>query len=119
MKHPAKYIGKKPRKYTVPVPVKPDTPGPIGSRGPVGGPRTSGRVRGQGVEPIAAQAAAAAQVRTYRDNGLKHSSSAYNRVCSLPSTIRDQGLTKIRSREFVLTRQGLNSDFLFNGILSD
>ena len=66
--------------------MNPDTPGPIGPRGPGGGPRNSGRIRGQGVEPIAAQAAAAAQVRTYRDNGLKHSSSAYNRVCSLPST---------------------------------
>ena len=26
------------------------------------------------------QAAAAAQVRTYRDNGVKHSNSSYNRV---------------------------------------
>ena len=46
------------------------TGGSLGSRGggggggPGGGPgaRASGRVRGQGVEPIAAQAAAAAQV---------------------------------------------------------
>jgi hypothetical protein len=52
--------------------------------GPGGGPglRASGRRGpGQGVEPLAAQAAAAAQVRTYRDNGVKHSTSSYNRVC--------------------------------------
>ena len=57
-----------------------------GSAGPGGGPglRASGRrgPGGQGVEPLAAQAAAAAQVRTYRDNGVKHSTSSYNRVCS-------------------------------------
>lgn len=86
LKNPAKFIGKKPRKYTVPVQIKAEpTGGSLGSRGgggPGGGPgaRASGRVRGQGVEPIAAQAAAAAQVRTYRDNGIKHSSSAYNRM---------------------------------------
>ena len=94
LKNPAKFIGKKPRKYTVPVPIKAETPGSIGGRGgPGGGPaaRSSGRVRGQGVEPIAAQAAAAAQVRTYRDNGIKHSSSAYNRVCSLLLTIQTNG----------------------------
>ena len=42
--------------------------------------QTSRHRPGPGVEPIAAQAAAAAQVRTYRDNGVKHSSSSYNRV---------------------------------------
>ena len=31
---------------------------------------------------IVFQAAAAAQVRTYRDNGVKHSNSSYNRVGS-------------------------------------
>ena len=80
LKNPAKYIGKKPRKYTVPVPIKqPETATP-GARAP-GSTRASARSRG--VDPIAAQAAAAAQVRTYRDNGVKHSSSAYNRVCRL------------------------------------
>ena len=45
--------------------------------------RASGRGQARaGVDPIAAQAAAAAQVRTYRDNGVKHSSSSYNRVSS-------------------------------------
>jgi len=93
LKNPAKFIGKKPRKYTVPVQVKQETPAPAvgragsgssgggpGGVGPGGVARSSGRLRGQGVEPIAAQAAAAAQVRTYRDNGIKHSSSSYNRM---------------------------------------
>ena len=74
-------MGRKPRKYTVPVPVPLES-----SSTPSGGVAVSavGRAstRGQrgGVDPIAAQAAAAAQVRTYRDNGIKHSSSSYNRV---------------------------------------
>ena len=92
LKNPAKYVGRKPRKYTVPVPVAVDanserSVGNITS-GVSGVGRASGRgpggranVPGGGVEPIAAQAAAAAQVRTYRDNGIKHSSSSYNRVC--------------------------------------
>ena len=91
--NPAKFIGKKPRKYTVPVPVQQDGAGetslpPGGSSSGHMTPasrstRSSARGRaGQGVDPIAAQAAAAAQVRTYRDNGVKHSASAYNRVCS-------------------------------------
>jgi hypothetical protein len=105
LKHPAKYIGRKPRKYTVPVPVKADVsnggnnaggggslPGPATSSqgGPGGGPglRASGR-RGLGVEPLAAQAAAAAQVRTYRDNGVKHSTSSYNRVRAFPLPVAD------------------------------
>ena len=86
MTNPAKFIGKKPRKYTVPVPLQQDaetslplshmTPASRSTRSSVRG----GGGRGQGVDPIAAQAAAAAQVRTYRDNGIKHSASAYNRV---------------------------------------
>ena len=86
LKNPAKYVGRKPRKYTVPVPV-PQEAG--GGRGDglvpgVGGlaRQQSSRHRPGGVDPIAAQAAAAAQVRTYRDNGIKHSSSSYNRVSS-------------------------------------
>jgi len=84
--NPAKFIGKKPRKYTVPVPLQQDaetslplshmTPASRSTRSSVRG----GGGRGQGVDPIAAQAAAAAQVRTYRDNGIKHSASAYNRM---------------------------------------
>ena len=90
--NPAKFIGKKPRKYTVPVPIQQDGAGetslgggpPSGHMTPASrSTRSSARGRaGQGVDPIAAQAAAAAQVRTYRDNGVKHSASAYNRVCS-------------------------------------
>ncbi len=89
--NPAKFIGKKPRKYTVPVPIQQDGAGETSLGGPSSGhmtpasrsTRSSARGRaGQGVDPIAAQAAAAAQVRTYRDNGVKHSASAYNRVCS-------------------------------------
>ena len=81
LKNPAKYVGRKPRKYTVPVPVPMEAGGPRGdnSLGP-GVARQSSRHRPAGVDPIAAQAAAAAQVRTYRDNGVKHSSSSYNRV---------------------------------------
>ena len=65
----------------VPVPVPVPDPGP----GPGPG-RASMRstARPAGVDPIAAQAAAAAQVRTYRDNGVKHSSSSYNRVHATP-----------------------------------
>ena len=88
MKNPAKYVGRKPRKYTVPVPVPVEASNSGGVSGGVSGVgRASGRGPGGrgggpggGVEPIAAQAAAAAQVRTYRDNGVKHSSSSYNRV---------------------------------------
>ena len=80
LKNPAKFVGRKPRKYTVPVPVPVDSS--IGGGGVVtsGVGRASGRNQNRGVDPIAAQAAAAAQVRTYRDNGVKHSSSSYNRV---------------------------------------
>lgn len=70
----------------VPVPVEASNSGGV-SGGVSGVGRASGRGPGGrgggpggGVEPIAAQAAAAAQVRTYRDNGVKHSSSSYNRV---------------------------------------
>ena len=107
--NPAKFIGKKPRKYTVPVPVQQDggsvgggtASGVAGSSGaetslPPGASSMTPAIRSTrssgrggrcggggsgGVDPIAAQAAAAAQVRTYRDNGVKHSASAYNRVC--------------------------------------
>ena len=81
LKNPAKFVGRKPRKYTVPVPVPVDSR--VGGAGGVvtsGVGRASGRSQARGVDPIAAQAAAAAQVRTYRDNGVKHSSSSYNRV---------------------------------------
>ena len=88
LKNPAKYVGRKPRKYTVPVPVPVESSNVGGVTGGVSGVgRASGRGPGGrgsgpggGVEPIAAQAAAAAQVRTYRDNGVKHSTSSYNRV---------------------------------------
>ena len=80
LKNPAKFVGRKPRKYTVPVPVPLEPSGSIVS----GAARASGRSQSrQGVGgDIAAQAAAAAQVRTYRDNGVKHSNSSYNRVSS-------------------------------------
>jgi len=40
------------------------------------------------VDPIAAEAAAAAQVRTYRDNGIKHSASSnYNRMSAAPNDV--------------------------------
>ena len=74
-------MGRKPRKYTVPVPVpieSSSTPSAGVAVSAVG--RASTRGQRGGVDPIAAQAAAAAQVRTYRDNGVKHSSSSYNRV---------------------------------------
>ena len=74
----------------VPVPVEPGNemgvvggvPGGVSGVGRASGRGPGGRGNGPGggVEPIAAQAAAAAQVRTYRDNGIKHSSSSYNRV---------------------------------------
>ena len=92
LKNPAKYVGRKPRKYTVPVPVPVEpgnemgvvggVPGGVSGVGRASGRGPGGRGNGPGggVEPIAAQAAAAAQVRTYRDNGIKHSSSSYNRV---------------------------------------
>ena len=83
LKNPAKYVGRKPRKYTVPVPVPHEAPGVGGVSGP-------GRASGRGTRQpgasqeaaIAAQAAEMAKVRTYRDNGVKHSSSSYNRVGS-------------------------------------
>ena len=82
LKNPAKFVGRKPRKYTVPVPVPVEnTSTPAAGGVSVSGVRSSGRGQGRGgVDPIAAQAAAAAQVRTYRDNGVKHSNSSYNRV---------------------------------------
>merc|ERR1719430_348921 len=84
LKHPAKYVGRKPRKYTVPVPVVGSGEASASLTGNVASSslaaRASGRGRPQGVDPLAAQAAAAAQVRTYRDNGVKHSSSSYNRM---------------------------------------
>jgi len=52
--------------------------------------RASGRGRPQGVDPLAAQAAAAAQVRTYRDNGVKHSNSSYNRMSAASNVEVDQ-----------------------------
>ena len=80
LKNPAKFVGRKPRKYTVPVPVPVENTSSMGGGVAVSGVgRASGRGQ-RGVDPIAAQAAAAAQVRTYRDNGVKHSSSSYNRV---------------------------------------
>ena len=56
LKNPAKYVGRKPRKYTVPVPV-PLEAGPGGVAVGVGG-RASGRSQRQPgtVDPIAAQA---------------------------------------------------------------
>jgi len=88
LKNPAKYVGRKPRKYTVPVAVPVENSAREVVPG-VGGPgRQSGRQR-PGVDPIAAQAAAAAQVRTYRDNGVKHSTSSYNRM-SAASNDNDQ-----------------------------
>jgi hypothetical protein len=96
LKHPAKYVGRKPRKYTVPVPVGAPEGGGVapmslaarasgrgGRPGVGGGNMTTSR----GVEPIAAQAAAAAQVRTYRDNGVKHSTSSYNRMSATSNEV--------------------------------
>merc|ERR1719237_1207081 len=84
LKHPAKYVGRKPRKYTVPVPVVGSGEAAASLTGNVASSslaaRASGRGRPQGVDPLAAQAAAATQVRTYRDNGVKHSNSSYNRM---------------------------------------
>merc|ERR1719347_878481 len=90
LKHPAKYVGRKPRKYTVPVPL-PSSERDTGVAGMSLAQRASqrqstrsGGMRPPGgdarVESIAAQAAAVAQVRTYRDNGVKHSTSSYNRM---------------------------------------
>jgi len=99
LKHPAKYVGRKPRKYTVPVPVSGAPPSGEGVASMSLAARASGRGgrgvggvvnTGGGVDPIAAQAAAAAQVRTYRDNGVKHSSSSYNRM-SAASNEMDHG----------------------------
>jgi len=91
LKNPAKFVGRKPRKYTVPVPVpieSSSTPAAGVAVSAVG--RASTRGQRGGVDPIAAQAAAAAQVRTYRDNGVKHSSSSYNRM-SAASQENEQG----------------------------
>jgi len=98
LKNPAKYVGRKPRKYTVPVPVPVESNNVGGVTGGVSGVgRASGRGPGGrgsgpggGVEPIAAQAAAAAQVRTYRDNGVKHSTSSYNRMSAASNEV-EQG----------------------------
>jgi len=88
LKNPAKYVGRKPRKYTVPVPVPHEAPG--GGPGPG---RASGRSQRQPASQeasLAAQAAEMAKVRTYRDNGVKHSSSSYNRM-SAASNDNEQG----------------------------
>ena len=67
----------------MPVPVPHEAPG-VGAAPGAG--RASGRSQRQpGASQeaaIAAQAAEMAKVRTYRDNGVKHSSSSYNRVGS-------------------------------------
>jgi len=93
LKHPAKYVGRKPRKYTVPVPVQGAEPSLSGNVAVSSlAARASGRGgRPQGVDPLAAQAAAAAQVRTYRDNGVKHSNSTYNRMSAASNAEADQG----------------------------
>merc|ERR1719507_2629475 len=88
LKNPAKYVGRKPRKYTVPVPVPHEAPG-----GGPGAGRASGRSQRQPASQeaaLAAQAAEMAKVRTYRDNGVKHSSSSYNRM-SAASNDNEQG----------------------------